>query len=94
MHRFLIAFVCLSTLAMAQNVVVATPLSADSALAISATSETNRHRLAPTAALLGDELPEPTTMMLLIAGLSGLTAVGGRDHDRKKRASTQAAGGR
>lgn len=87
MRQFLIAFVCLSTLAMAQNVVVATPLAVESTLEISASSEGRDHSLVPTAARLEDERPNPTTMMLLVAGLSGLTAAGGRKHDRKKRVS-------
>ncbi len=88
MHRFLIAFVCLSALAMVQNVVVVTPLAVDSPLEIGAASEHSGHHLMPTADILEeDNRPEPATVMLLVAGLSGLTAVGGRKHDREKRAS-------
>lgn len=86
MRQFLIAFICLSTLAMAQNVVVATPLS-DPVPAASAASEASGNRFVPSAALLGGSVPEPATMLLLVAGLSGLSAVGGRNRARKKRAS-------
>jgi len=86
MRQFLIAFICLSTLAMAQNVVVATPLS-DPVPVASAASEASGNRFVPSAALLDGGVPEPATMLLLVAGLSGLSAVGGRNHGRKKRAS-------
>lgn len=79
MRRFLIAFFCLSTIAMAQNVVVATPLNVDSAPALGAISE--------PVGVLGGEIPEPATMMFLIAGVSGLAAVGGRNPDGRKRVS-------
>ena len=87
MRQFLIAFVCLSTIAMAQTVVVATPLSADPVPAMSATSEASSSAFVPSAAPLGGNVPEPATMMLLVLGLSGLTAVSGRNHARKKRVS-------
>jgi len=88
MRQFLIAFVCLSTIAMAQNVVVATPglpVSADPMLVMSATPDAPVSRFMPSAALSGGNVPEPATMMLLVAGLSGLTAIGGRNHDRRKK---------
>lgn len=67
MHRFLTAFLCLSTLAMTQNVVAGTP---------------NPAGLLQTAAMVGDpvggEVPSPSTMLLLVTGLAGLSAVGSR----------------
>ncbi len=87
MRQFLIAFVCLSTIAMAQTVVVATPLSADPVHVMSAASEASGDALVSSAALVGGGVPEPAAMMLLVLGLSGLTAVGGRNHTRKKQVS-------
>ena len=87
MRQFLIAFVCLSTIAMAQTVVVATPLSADPVPAMSANSEASSSAFVPSATPLGGKVQEPATMMLLVLGLSGLTAVSGRNHARKKRVS-------
>ena len=87
MRQFLIAFVCLSTIAMAQTVVVATPLSADPVPAMSANSEANSSAFVPSAAPLGGKVQEPATMMLLVLGLSGLTAVSGSNHAGKKRVS-------
>ncbi len=86
MRRFVTAFVCLSFLAMAQNVVLIEPRPMDPALEMSATSQTRDNPFVPSAALLRqDDAPEPAAMMLLVVGLSGLTAVGGRNHDRKTR---------
>lgn len=81
MHRFLTAFLCLSTLAMTQNVVAGTPSSF-------ATVETGVIAVGGESAGLagrtvvrdsvGGEVPSPATMMLLVTGLAGLSAVGGR----------------
>jgi hypothetical protein len=87
MRQFLIAFVCLSTIAMAQTVVVAMPLSADPVPAMSANSEASSSAFVPSATPLGGKVQEPATMMLLVLGLSGLTAVSGRNHARKKPVS-------
>ncbi len=84
MRAFLIAFVCLSTLAMVQNVVVATPLVSAAELTISAIPEDSGPRLLPATSSHHSDAPRATTMMLLVVGLSGLCAVGGRHHDQSE----------
>ena len=80
MRRFLIAFICLSTLAMAQNVVAGTPAPAaqgvwaTAGLVGSQTDSSARQRV-------GGETPELATMLLLVVGLAGLAAVGRRRDD-------------
>jgi len=90
MRRFLTAFVCLSILALAQNVIAAAPSSASAEFGVAGSSV-----LATSTAVGTDEglvlspaapdrnLPAPGTMMLLVAGLSGLAAVGARANDRE-----------
>ena len=98
MRRFLTAFFCLSTLAMAQNVIAASPASTSpqtDGLAIIECPVTTTTGVAPDTGLPDAEdlvliaavperrgAPEPGTMVLLVAGLSGLTAVGARGNDR------------
>jgi hypothetical protein len=83
MRAFLIAFVCLSTLAMAQNVVVATPLprgdgGVSGAVRVDpATTE--------VVAVAPREAPDPAAMGLLVVGLSGLCAVGNRRSAPRRR---------
>lgn len=82
MHRFLTAFLCLSTLAMTQNVVAGTPsplpmrggemaLQGVEGAGPAAGPELSR-------AAVGGEVPSPGTMLLLVTGLAGLSAVGNR----------------
>ena len=81
MHRFLTAFLCLSTLAMTQNVVAGTPsplvepvgaeIVAQGAAAAGLTVGSDLSRAA-----VGGEVPSPGTMLLLVTGLAGLSAVG------------------
>jgi hypothetical protein len=81
MHRFLTAFLCLSTLAMTQNVVAGTPSSFATvemrAIAVGGESAGIPGRVVARDAV-GGEVPSPATMMLLVIGLAGLSAVGGR----------------
>jgi len=82
MHRFLTAFLCLSTLVMTQNVVAGTPspfVSSEARRIVQGTDlssglpgvERSRDRF-------GGEVPWPGTMLLLVTGLAGLSAVGSR----------------
>jgi hypothetical protein len=83
MRQFWIALVCLSTLAMAQNMVVVAPLSTDEDRAACPPAEITTSQFSPASAFPGGEVPTPATMLLLVVGLSGLTAVGGRNRDLK-----------
>ncbi|MFK7894914.1 MAG: hypothetical protein AB8G23_03710 [Myxococcota bacterium] len=65
-RRFLTVLVCLSTLAFAQNVVAGTP-DVESA--------------SPEMSRVGGEVPKPSTTMLFVCGLAGLTAAGGRSRE-------------
>lgn len=85
MRRFLIAFICLSTLAMAQNVVVATPAQSQTNSSMIAVTTDQDAAFAPSESLRGRELSPTSTMMLFVVGLSGLSAVGGRNRDRTSR---------
>lgn len=85
MRAFLIAFVCLSTLAMAQNVVVATPVVVERELMIHASTGVSGERFVTSPARLHGGVPAASTTLMLVFGLSGLCAVGGRNHDRRNR---------
>jgi hypothetical protein len=77
MSRFLLALVCLSTLAMAQNRVVATP-----------DLESAHEATLSAASIVGENVPRPAATILLIVGLSGLAAAGNRPARRRDRAQT------
>jgi len=89
MHRFLVAFVCLSTLAMTQNVVAGTPNPFDrrDARAIGAGPAFERRAVlgADERAAVGGEVPSAATLLLLVTGLAGLSAVGSRGRPARKR---------
>ncbi|MAG33555.1 MAG: hypothetical protein CL908_21975 [Deltaproteobacteria bacterium] len=80
MRRFLTVFICLSTLALAQNVVAASPAPTSDPAEILLTAERADagELVVASGAAVGGEMPTPTTMMLLVTGLAGLTAAGGR----------------
>lgn len=82
MHRFLTAFLVLSTLAMTQNVVAGTPTAMTrgetSSIPTAALAATREAVPARMPATVGGEVPAPSTMLLLVTGLAGLSAVGGR----------------
>ena len=82
MRRFLTAFILLSTIAMAQNVIVAAPSHSSgieaSVDAANTTAIGESADKATVASLSSRSVPEPSTMMLLVAGLSGLAAVATR----------------
>jgi len=86
MHRFLTAFLCLSTLVMTQNVVAGTPSPLDSlearvmAAGQSATGPVDG-ALSPDA--VGGKVPSPASLMLFVTGLAGLSAVGSRGRTEK-----------
>jgi hypothetical protein len=83
MRAFLITFACLTTLAIAQNVVVATPLPSDGGGSQAVLSHTGAERTtsgAPTAR--AGRVPQASSTFLLLAGLSGLCAVGNRRPER------------
>lgn len=81
MHRFLTAFFCLSTLALTQNVVAGTP-TAYASLPAPAIAEVGSDAglalagLEPAGAAVGGEVPSAASMLLLVTGLAGLSAVG------------------
>lgn len=80
MHRFLTAFLCLSTLAMTQNVVAGTPstFATVETRVIAAGGESAGLSGRGVRDTVGGEVPTPATTMLLVTGLAGLSAVGGR----------------
>ncbi len=82
MHRFLTAFLCLSTLAMTQNVVAGTPRSVSSLepawVALAGEAPGQGAALDRGREAVGGEVPSPGTMLLLVTGLAGLSAVGSR----------------
>ena len=81
MHRFLTAFLCLSTLAMTQNVVAGTrsPLATLETQVIAAGGyPTGLEGEAVSRGTVGGEVPSPGSMMLLVTGLAGLATVGSR----------------
>ena len=88
MHRFLTAFLCLSTLAMTQNVVAGTPSPVESVEARVVASGVDAGGLSTVQLLPGDpvggEVPAPSTMLLLVTGLAGLSAVGSRGRSSKQ----------
>ncbi len=87
MHRFLTTFLCLSTLAMTQNVVAGTPsvLPTLETRAITVGGDAmGRLGQAVGPDSVGGEGPSPATMMLFVTGLAGLSAVGGRQRVAKR----------
>ncbi|HEB91217.1 MAG TPA: hypothetical protein ENI85_16705 [Deltaproteobacteria bacterium] len=92
LRRFATILLCLSALAMGQNVLVATPAS--SAPARPGIEQTGPDPTAAAtcdgAAAVSRDVPAPASLMLLVVGLSGLAAVSGRpeaDPDRGDRAT-------
>lgn len=86
MHRFLTAFLCLSTLVMTQNVVAGTPSPLDSleARVIAAgESATRPDGMALAPDRVGGNVPSPASLMLFVTGLAGLSAVGSRGRAEK-----------
>jgi hypothetical protein len=80
MSRFLISLVCLSTLAMAQNrIVVASDAPGP--------NPESAGTLIATASMIREDAPRPAAVMLLVVGLSGLTAAGSRGSRREDRRS-------
>ena len=88
MHRFLTAFLGLSTLAMTQNVVAGTPSPVESVEARVIASGVDAAGFSTVQALSGDpvggEVPTASTMLLLVTGLAGLSAVGSRGRSSKQ----------
>lgn len=78
LRRFLTALVCLSTLAFAQNVVAGTSTSDSGSAGTQVELEYRSTFQAASAGRIGREAPNPSTMMLFVCGLAGLTAAGGR----------------
>lgn len=81
MHRFLTAFLCLSTLAMTQNVVAGTPspiATLETRVIAAGGNPTGLEGQGVSRGTLGGEVPSSCTMMLLVTGLAGLSAVGSR----------------
>ena len=92
MRSFLAAFICLSTLAMAQNVIAAAPSTAQpdqsdvfECPTKNANGVASATDLFIVAGMPERSVPEPATMMLLVAGLSGLTAMGTRQEAREAK---------
>jgi hypothetical protein len=78
MRRFLTALIGLSILVMAQNVVaiMPTPSSADLQIEIAADASSAENAQPGAATIVG--IPEPMSLVLLLTGISGLTAAGSR----------------
>lgn len=89
MHRFLTAFLVLSTLAMTQNVVAGTPSPSPAREGVVSELRSDVTALAADEAIVGPavggQVPSPGTMLLLVTGLAGLSAVGspGRSERRE-----------
>ncbi len=85
MHRFLTIFLCLSTLVMTQNVVASTPSSLDTVeprvSAVGAVE--SEHATASRAADGGTQ--SAAGLLLLAAGLAGLSAAGSREPRSARR---------
>jgi len=88
MRQILLALVCLSTFAAAQNVLAVVPVAASPSLASLRAAEPS---LAVDFIAAGSSSPEegaPAGMMaLMVAGLTGLTIAGARRHDRASRSA-------
>lgn len=87
MHRFLTAFLVLSTLAMTQNVVAGTPSllperSEQSIVGLAQAGMGGASDL-QVASMVGGQIPTAGTMLLLVTGLAGLSAVGERSRVRR-----------
>lgn len=78
LRRFITALVCLSTLAFAQNVVAGTSIPESGSAATQAEMEHRSTLHAVSGGRIEGEAPNPSTMMLFVCGLAGLTAAGGR----------------
>lgn len=81
MHRFLTAFVCLATLAMAQNVLAVTPRPIQARDAEQVVVQAPGERVMPSGvelsqAAVAAEIPSSGTILLFVTGLAGLAAVG------------------
>jgi hypothetical protein len=85
MHRFLTIFLCLSTLVMTQNVVASTPSSLDAVepRLIAAGAVESQHATASRVADGGTQ--SGAGLLLLAAGLAGLSAAGSRDPRSARR---------
>ncbi len=70
MRQFLFALVILSTFAMAQNVLAIAP--------VAGTASDVMLPVAQSESIPTSEMPAPSTVGLLVIGLAGLTAAGGR----------------
>jgi hypothetical protein len=92
MHRFLVAFLCLSTLAMAQNVVAGTPSAlreGQAGMTVEAVQAGLASGVDLTRSTAGGEVPSPGTLLLLVTGLAGLSAVGGDRRASAVRAASR-----
>ena len=96
MRRFIAVFICLSALVLAQNVVAGTPVEAldrsEMLLAVAGQAESRVAGLEDAEAV-GGEIPDPGTLMLLLTGLAGLAAVGGRPASFAEGAPSRFAAG-
>ena len=77
MRRFLTIFFCLSMLALLQNVVVATPAT-PRIDRVAGVGEPTPDGAFEDASTQGRDTPGSGPFFLLVAGLSGLAAAGGR----------------
>jgi hypothetical protein len=87
MRRFILAFTILSILGMAQNVVAGIPVPsgvASDGTADEMATMAVMEAASVAAAPVGGKRPEPRSLLLLIAGLSGLAAAGHR-HEPARR---------
>ena len=88
MRQTLLALICLSTFALAQNVLAIAP-SVESGPGAAKLSMTIAHvahaGFVSNPAGSSQEAAPMSAMALLLVGLSGLTIAGGRRHDRSRK---------
>ena len=86
MRQILLALICLSTFAAAQNVLAVVPVTPSQA-SLRAAEPTLAVDFVAADRSYGDDGPPAGTMALMVAGLAGLTVVGGRRHERASRSA-------
>lgn len=88
MRQILLALICLSTLAGAQNVLAIAPVPGDvSAPSLSAPADGPMQDFVASHSSFSGEVQSASSTTLLIMGLAGLTLAGGRRQARSRAAA-------